>query len=310
MGATGTGKSETALLLAEQVGGEIIGCDALQVYVGFDVATSKPSLEDRARVPHHLVDVADPREDFNLARFVGLADAAIADIAERGRVPVLVGGTGLYLRGLLRGIVRAPARDPGVRKRLQALAVRHGPARLHRWLQSVDADSARRLSPADTQRIVRALEVVLISGSTWSETLRRDGTWSRASERYACLKIGLDLDREALDRRIEARVDRYFRSGLVREVRELLGREIPEEANAFKAIGYREVLASLRNDLDPERARGEIVRNTRQYAKRQRTWFRREPGIVWLDAAPGPLAVAGRIATLWAAWRARSDGSV
>ena len=287
------------MLLAERLKGEIVGCDALQVYRGFDVATAKPSLEDRGRVPYHLVDVVDPWLDFSVADYVHMADRVIGEIAGRGRVPLVVGGTGMYLRGLLRGIVPAPARDPALRERLYGMAARRGWSRLHRWLGRLDPGSARRLAPADRQRVVRALEVALAGRGTWSETLRGEGTWDDGAERYPCLKIGLDLDRGVHARRLEARVETYFRAGLVEEVRVLLAQGIPAGANAFKAIGYREVLAALLRGEDPEKSRDEVQKNTRRFAKRQRTWFRKEPGVVWLDAAKGPAALAGPIEALW-----------
>ena len=205
----------------------------------------------------------------------------------------------MYLRGLLRGVVPAPPRDEALRERLRRLVARHGAARLHRWLRAVDPASAARLAPSDTQRIVRALEVAIASGTAWSERLRRDGTWSSGAESRASLKIGLDMDRAALGARLDERVDRFFDRGLVAEVRALLSRGVPAEANAFKAIGYREVLAALREGRDPETSREIVRRNTRRYAKRQRTWFRGEPGLRWLDASLGADALAERIVHLW-----------
>lgn len=285
LGPTGTGKSELAVALAERIGGELIGCDALQVYRGFDVATAKPGVEARRRARHHLVDEVDPRTDFTLAEFVRRAEAAIAEIAGRGRQPIVVGGTGLYLRGLLLGIVDAPPRDEALRARLQRAVRRKGPASLHRWLARRDPASARRVAPGDTQRVVRALELALTGELTWSERLEGQGTWAAGRERYRALKIGLDADREILGRRLDARVDRFFRAGLVAEVRSLLEQGIPREANAFKGIGYREVLAAIESGRPADEARAVVARNTRRYAKRQRTWFRREPDVVWLDAA-------------------------
>ncbi len=250
-------------------------------------------------MPHHLVDVADPRGDFNLADYVRAADAAIRDIAARGRVPIVVGGTGMYLRGLLRGVFESPSRDERLRERLRRIAARRGPARLHRWLGTLDPASAARLAPADTQRVVRALELALAGGGTWSERLLRDGTWSSRAERYASLKAGLDMDRAVLAGRLAERVDRFFDAGLVAEVRALLAEGVPDASNAFKAIGYREVLAALRAGDDAETRREAVKVSTRRYAKRQRTWFRGEAGIVWLDAGEGPERIAGRIVERW-----------
>ena len=287
------------MLVAERLGGEIVGCDALQVYAGLDAATGKPAPELRRRVPHHLLDFADPRLDFNLADYVRAADETILGIAARGSVPIVVGGTGMYLRGLLRGVVDSPARDAGLRERLRKIAARRGPGRIHRWLGKLDPASAARLAPADTQRVVRALELALAGGGTWSERLGREGTWSSGRERYASLKVGLDMDRAALAERLAVRVDRFFDAGLAAEIRSLLASGVPETANAFKAIGYREVLAALRAGEDADAAREAVKVSTRRYAKRQRTWFRSEPGIVWADAGDGPERLAARIAGLW-----------
>jgi tRNA dimethylallyltransferase len=205
----------------------------------------------------------------------------------------------MYLRGLLRGIVPAPPRDPELRERLSALARRRGNARLHRLLARLDPESARRLPPGDTQRIVRALEMALAGEGTWSAALASRGTWTSGGDRYPTLKVGLDLDRELLARRLDARVDAFFDAGLVEEVRSLLAGGVPPAANAFKAIGYREVEAAIAAGTDPESARAEIMASTRRFATRQRTWFRREQDVVWLDAAEGPDALAARVASLW-----------
>lgn len=276
-----------------------MGCDALQVYRGLDAATAKPSAEARRRVPHHLVDVADPREAFSLATYVREADAAIEAIVGRGRVPVVVGGTGMYLRGLLAGIVATPPRDAALRERLHGIAARRGSAPLHRWLERLDPGSARRLMPSDTQRIVRALELALEGSGSWSERLAEGGTWGRGVERYAALKFGVDRPREGLAARLAARVDAFFAAGLVEEVRALLAAGVPREANALKAIGYREVADAIARGDDPAAVRDAVVAATRRYAKRQRTWFRKEPGLTWLDASEGPDALAAAIAAIW-----------
>jgi tRNA dimethylallyltransferase len=245
------------------------------------------------------VDVADPRTDFSLADWVQLAENAVGRIARRGRTPVVVGGTGLYLRGLLRGILPAPARDEALRRRLKAMASRHGTPGLHRWLKRLDPVTAARLPERDTQRIVRALEIALSGDRSWSERLATEGTWDNGRERYDTLKIGLDMEREALKRRLRVRVDAFFDAGLADEVGSLRAAGVPDDANAFKAIGYREVLAALQRGVDPDTTREGVYRRTRDYAKRQRTWFRKEPGIVWLDASEGAGAVSREIAARW-----------
>ena len=283
----------------------MVGCDALQVYRGLDAATAKPSAEDRERVPHWLLDIADPRRDYSLAEYVRDADAAIAAILARGSVPVVVGGAGMYLRGLLKGIVAAPARDEALRARLNAQIARFGARRVHRLLATLDPATAQRVPPEDGQRIVRALELALVSGETWSATLARSGTWSGGQERYRALKFGLDLDREALASRLAARVGTFFDADLPGEVERLLALGVPESANAFKGIGYREILRARSEGRDPATMREAIVVATRQYAKRQRTWFRKEPGVVWLDASVGIDALVAIVVGAWKAARAQ-----
>ena len=250
-------------------------------------------------MPHWLVDVCDPRRDYSLADYVRDADEAIASISGRGKAPVVVGGTGMYLRGLLKGIVELPARDEELRERLRALAARFGPERLWRLLAAKDPGSARRIAPGDRQRVVRALELVFSGEATWSARLAEAGTWEQGPERYRALKFGLALDRDVLAARLAARVDAFFAQGLVEEVRALLAAGVPKGANAFKAIGYREVLLALEQGRDPEATREAIVTATLRYAKRQRTWFAREPGVVWLDASEGEERLASRIASSW-----------
>jgi len=282
----------------------VVGCDALQVYRGLDAATAKPSRDERERVPHWLLDIADPRCDYSLAEYVRDADAAIAAILARGGVPVVVGGSGMYLRGLLKGIVAALPRDEALRARLTAQIARFGARRVHRLLATLDPESAKRVGPEDAQRIVRALELALLSGETWSATLARSGTWSGGEERYRALKFGLDLDRNVLASRLAARVGAFFEADLEGEVDRLLAQGVPETANAFKGIGYREILGAKRQGRDAADTREAIVVATRQYAKRQRTWFRKEPGLVWLDASSGIDALVATVVSAWNAARA------
>jgi len=300
IGPTGTGKTETSLEVARRLDGEIVGCDAIQVYRGLDIGTAKVSARERGAVPHHLIDAADPTAAFTLADYVREADVAIRSIVGRGKVPIVVGGTGLYLRGLMRGIVPAPPSDPELRRRLRSMAARFGAKRLHRWLARVDPASAERLAPADVQRTTRALEIALGGENTWSDRLRDEGTWSGDVERYESLKVGLDLDVATLDARLDERVGRFYDAGLVREIRELRADGVPREARAFKAIGYREVLEAIDQGRNPFEAREAISRNTRRYARRQRSWFRNERDVVWLDAAEDPASLAERIVTMWA----------
>ncbi len=271
----------------------------MQVYRRFDIATAKPTAEERARVPYHLVDELDPAEDFTLARFIERAEELLVAIRGRGAQPILVGGTGMYLRGLLRGIVPAPDIDPALRRRLAAMHERRGDRAMHRWLSRVDPDSAERIGPGDRQRVGRALEWWVASGSRWSERLDTQGTWGATGERYRCLKLGLDAAVEWLAPRIEQRVERFFADGLVEEVQGLLAAGVSPECNAFQAIGYREVAEALRGGGSMDEVIDRVKIHTRQYAKRQRTWFRKEPGIVWLDARAAPESLLASGLDVW-----------
>ena len=303
VGPTAVGKSDFALLLAGLVGGEIVSADSMQVYRGLDAATAKPDPETRARVPHHLLDLVEPGVDFSMGDFVRRADEAIRAIAARGSAPIVVGGTGLYVRALLRGMADAPRRLPRLRSRLHALAGRHGPAWMHRMLRRVDAETAARLPERDRQRILRALEVRFAAGRPLSAMLREQPF---GEKRYDAITIGLTMERERLDARIEARVESFFARGLIEEVRGLLRAGCPPEANAWKAIGYREARAVVEGTATLEEARRLTVRETRRYAKRQRTWFRKESGIAWFAVDPtGPDRFAAPLAHAVAEWRRR-----
>jgi len=293
--------------LAETLGGELIGCDALQVYRRFNVATAKPTAADRGRVPHHLVDVLDPEDDFTLARFVGRAERVLESVHGRGAQPILVGGTGMYLRGLLRGIVPAPEIDPALRRRLGEMHERRGPRAMQRWLARVDPNSAARIQPGDRQRVGRALEWWIASRTRWSERLESRGTWTEQAERYRCLKLGLDADPEWLKPRLDQRVERFFAAGLVDEVRSLLDSGVSPECNAFQAIGYREVAHALRAGDSMEDLIDRVKIHTRRYAKRQRTWFRGEPGVVWLDASASPSALLADGLAAWTRFKQQAS---
>lgn len=283
VGPTAVGKSECALLLCERFAGEIVSVDSMQVYRGFDRATAKPGPLERARAPHHGIDLVDPGQDFSMGDFVRQTESVISGIVARHRLPVLVGGTGLYLRALLRGMADAPGRAPRLRRRLNDLGEKHGVPWLHRMLHRVDRDTAARLPSNDRQRIVRALEVFFAARRPLSHLI---GDAPFGASRYDAVTLGLTCDRAGLYRRIDARVDAFFAAGLVEEVRTLLAAGWPETANAFKALGYKEVLGFLRGACSLEEAIALTRRNTRRYAKRQLTWFRREPGVSWFDIDP------------------------
>lgn len=281
LGPTATGKSALGLEIAERVGGEIVNADALQVYRGLDVGTAKPTPEERARVRHHLVDALEPTERYSAGEFARRARAALAEIRSRGRRPIVVGGSGLYLRALLEGISPVPPGDPEVRARLRRRAEAEGVAALHAELALRDPETAGRLPTGDTQRVLRALEVVEVSGTPLSEWIARR---PYGEKRLAAVRVGLTLPRTLLYDAIARRVARMLENGWVREVAHLRARGLEPAAPAFQAIGYRELARHLAGEWTLDRAAEETVRATRRYAKRQLTWFRKERDIIWLDA--------------------------
>jgi tRNA dimethylallyltransferase len=288
VGPTASGKSALALRLAESVGGEIVSCDSLQVYRGCDVGSAKPTAAELARVPHHLVDVADPDEPFNAADWARLAREALEGITRRRRVPIVVGGTGLYLRALLHGIFEGPGRDDVFRARLKRMEQRFGAPRLHRLLARVDPRTAGRVKPQDGTRIARALEVYRASGRPIS-ALQAEGT--EALRGFAVRLLGLDPGRDALRSAIERRTDAMLEGGLLEETERLLAR-YPAHLKPLQAIGYRQAVAVLREGLPVDAARRDIVAETARYAKRQRTWFRRQESAEWFLDAPSAEAAA------------------
>ncbi len=285
LGPTGVGKSRTAVDLALKFRGEIINSDSIQVYRGFDIGTDKPSPEDRRAVVHHLIDTVDPGVQFTAADFVRGALAAAADIIGRRRVPFVVGGTGLYVKALADGLFPGPGRDPALRAALEEEAGEKGLEALFRELEEVDPAYARKVRSRDRVRIIRALEVYRLTRRPLSEHFLETASPTGG---YRLVKTGLRLEREALCRRIEERVERMFERGLVDEVRGLLARGITEDAPPFRALGYRHVLAHLRGERSLDEAKALTKQDTRRYAKRQMTWFRKMEGVAWFSAADGP----------------------
>ena len=277
VGPTASGKTALGLEVAEALGGEIVSADSRQVYRRLEIGTAKPSAAERARVRYHCLDLVDPEEAFDAARFRAAAAAAIADVERRRRVPVVVGGTGLYVRALLGGLCPAPPRVPVLREALARIARAEGAPALHRRLGMLDPASAARIAPRDAVRSVRALEVALTTGRRLSEWQAAHGFRDAP---YDALVIGLARPADELAARIEARARAMMAAGLLDEVR-ALGAWVPTDAPAFRAVGYREMLACATGELDVEAALAAMVRATRRFAKRQRTWFRAEAAVVW-----------------------------
>jgi tRNA dimethylallyltransferase len=285
VGPTGAGKTRLALALAERVGGEVVSCDSQQVYIGMDIGTGKVSAADRARVPHHLLDVVRPDEDMTAARFVALADRAIADIAARGRAVIVCGGTGLYVRTLLLGLFDGPGGSPEIRAELVAIARRDGVAALHAELARVDPTAAQKIEPNDEKRIVRALEVYRLTGEPMSAHQARHDHRTMP-RRYDVRLVGLSPERDGLYRAIDARVDEMIAAGLDDELAVLRAAGYKPPLRSQQAIGYAELHDALDGRVTRERAIELIKRNSRHYARRQVAWYRNDATIAWhADAA-------------------------
>lgn len=282
VGPTATGKSALGLSLAETWGGEIVACDSTAVYRGIDIGTDKVPEGEQRGIPHHLVNVADVTDTFTAARYALAAGAVIRDITARGRLPILVGGTGFYHRALVRGLFPGPARDEALRARLDRVATRRGVESLHRWLGRVDPASAARIQPRDRKRLVRALEVYLLTGRPLTEHF--DETTS-AIAGYDVLSIGLNLPRPDLRARVARRVEAQFARGVVDEVQALLAAGVPATTHAFSGLVYRQVLELLQGVRSEAETRDLIVRENMRYARRQLIWFRKEPNVRWLEGA-------------------------
>lgn len=284
VGPTATGKSALAMALAEELGGEIINADALQVYRGFDIGTAKPTAEERRRVPHHLVDILEPHQRYSAGEFARRAREAVAGIRARGRRPIVVGGSGLYLRALLQGISPVPRGEPELRRELRRRLEEEGPAALKAELARLDPVTAERLPAGDTQRILRALEVAQSSGKPLSAWIEAQPFGRKP---LSARTFGLTLRREVLYDRIADRARRMVERGWIEEVAGLLDRGLDPRLPAFQAIGYRQLSRHARGEISLEQALADIVTATRRFAKRQMTWFRKEPGVTWLEES-GP----------------------
>jgi tRNA dimethylallyltransferase len=299
VGPTATGKTEVGILLAESLGGEIVSADSMQVYRGMDIGTAKPTAQQRQRAAHHLIDIIAPDQPFSVADYQARADAALADIWERNRQPILVGGSGLYVRAVLEEMdfAQVPP-DPEFRRRLVEEARSKGTRALHEWLAEVDPAAAARIHPNDEKRIIRALEVAEGSGHARAGA----GTVDRQrAPRYNTKQYGLALDREELYRRIDDRVDRMIAGGLVEEVKSLLEQGYSEGLVSMKGLGYAQLAPYIRGNITLEEAVRRLKRDTRRFAKRQLTWFRADPRIEWLEVeeAGGPDGVAELIIGRW-----------
>jgi len=279
-GPTGIGKTSVAIDIAGSVNGEIISADSMQIYKYMDIGTAKPTIEEQSRVRHHLIDIVDPDENFDAAKFSKRAHEKIAELYTRGIAPLVVGGTGLYIKALAHGLFDADAANLDIRKRLKKEAVISGTGVLHKRLTACDPDAAGRIHPNDTYRIIRALEMVEATGKTISKHQEDHGF---TDKRYVVIKIGLKMERKVLYDRINKRVDAMIEKGLVDEVKCLLDRGYSENLKSMQSIGYRHIVDFIKGRLSWDETLRTIKRDTRRYAKRQMTWFNADPEIVWAN---------------------------
>jgi tRNA dimethylallyltransferase len=296
LGPTASGKSALAVRIARQFEGEVIACDSTQVYRGFDIGTAKPTPAEQSGIPHHMTDLVEPGELFTAGEYRRRALVLLGDLRRRGRLPVFTAGTGLYLRALLEGLADAPERSERLRARLDGSVKRRGHAHLHRLLRRLDPAAAARISPNDTQKLIRALEVCLIAGRPLTE-IHRAGR--EPLQGHVPIKIGLHPPRGALHERIARRMQEMLERGWLAEIAALIARGTPVSAKPFEFIGYRELRAHLVGEKSLEEAAQAITLATRQYAKRQMTWFRRESGVAWFAGfGDEPHLVAAALALL------------
>ena len=282
LGPTGSGKTALSLALAERFNGEIVNCDSVAVYRGMDLGTAKPSNEERAQVPHHLIDIADPDEPFTAGEYSRRDRAALGEIAERGRLPIVTGGTGLYLRALTEGLFAGPARREELRARIRESADRLGPAWLHKLLTRIDPPTAERIHPNDMPKLIRAIEVCIATGERMSAVLNDEQKNRDPLTGFRLLRIGLNPPRAALYERLNQRCAEMFAAGLVEEARVLLARY--GTVKTLHSLGYHQALTVLDGTATEQQAIEAVQQGHRNYAKRQLTWFRREPDVHWLEA--------------------------
>lgn len=284
LGPTASGKSELGLAVAGKLGGEIINCDSVQVFRGLFIGAGKIPADQRQGIPHHLYDVVDCGEMVSAGQYMQWGRQAIGEVLSRNRIPVVVGGTGLYLRALIGGLFEGPARDDALRDRLRRVAERKGVNYLRRWLERIDPEYAQVIGARDRLRLIRALEVYLMTGLPMTQQFRQ-----RAVEPldglYQIEKVGLNLPRLELSHRIDRRVQRMFDEGFLEETRQAVGRGCPATGSGLDGIGYRQCVAVLEGRMTLEQAVLETKLRTRQYAKRQMTWFRKEPDVAWFETA-------------------------
>jgi tRNA dimethylallyltransferase len=280
IGPTGAGKSELAVKLAQCFDGEIVNFDSIQVYRELNIGSAKPSASERSGIPHHLMDILQVNEELTAGAFASLARGALRDISSRHRVPILAGGTGFYLRALLDGLSPAPLRDKNLRSKL----ARRAPAALHRFLRRYDPATAARIHPRDTQKLIRAVEMTVLAGRPASQT---QAAPRQALQGYSAIKIGLAPDRAALCARLNERAVRMFEGGLLEETASLLAKGVSPEAKPLQSLGYKQAVAHLTGDMDLADAIEQCQTKTRQYAKRQMTWFRAEKDVFWISGFGG-----------------------
>ena len=284
-GPTASGKTSLAVELAKELNGEVVSCDSMQVYRRMDIGTAKPTVDEMQGIPHHMIDVAEPDEDFSVSRYCRLASPIVDDIVARGKTAIIAGGTGLYMDSLIRGNAFAPFPTTGVREKLEAQADAEGMESMLNWLASVDPDSAARLHLSDRKRVIRALEVYLETGETITEHNRKT---QEIPPKYTPLWLGLDFaDRAELYRRIDLRLDSMLEMGLIAEIKGLLASGIPAKCTALQAIGYKEFINALNGEETILQAAEEVKKSSRHYAKRQLTWFRRNQAMHWLTRQAG-----------------------